>query len=326
MLTALGPGNPEMENRNEAGIGPFAAKVSVIFAVVPPFTVYCPVPNVSVIARATVTVAGSIKLRTGVPPVPVNCMATAPATAAVATFTVIFAEVCPLANVTGAAVTPAGNPAAVTVTAPVNPACRVNAIVNEAFPPGVTAAVGPVTVNPNCGAACTVSVNGTEALYPVPTTRFASSAYVPTGTVFATTTLAFTAVPNVTGPPSVHVTPAGAPVTVIVPAPLSPPIAAGNNEYTAVSPAFTTRTAGVAVMVTDGIAHRRIAVYKFSRPPVEVFPASVGIMSTDANKCPFNSAVVAVQLDSNNAAAPATNGVAIDVPFIDTYCPFRYVD
>ena len=284
MLTALGPGNPEIANRNDAGIGPFDASVTAIVDVAPPFTEYCAAPNVRVIARATVIVAGNDTLAAGVPPVPVNCSATAPAPAAVATFTAIFAETCPLANVTGVAVTPAGNPAGVIVTAPVKPACRVNAIASDAFPPGTTAAVGAVTVKPNCGAACTVSVSGTDARYPVPTTRFASSAYVPTGTVFATTTFAFTAVPSVTGPPSVHVTPAGAPVTVIVPVPLSPPIAAGNSEYTAVSPAFTTRTVGVAASVTEGVAHRRIALYKFKRPPVDVFPFNVGIASTDASK------------------------------------------
>ena len=58
-----------------------------------------------------------------------------------------------------------------------------------------------------------------------------------------------------------------------------------------------------------------IARPRFRRPPVIVMPDSAGIRSTLFTNKDLTAAVLAVQRESSSAAAPATCGVAIEVPF-----------
>ena len=61
-------------------------------------------------------------------------------------------------------------------------------------------------------------------------------------------------------------------------------------------------------------AQFRIAVFTFKRPPLAVNPVNVERWSTEFNSTFFRPAVSSAQCDSTSAAAPATCGVAIEVP------------
>jgi hypothetical protein len=58
----------------------------------------------------------------------------------------------------------------------------------------------------------------------------------------------------------------------------------------------------------------RIAFSIFSRPPLTVMPERLLSGSTFASRVFFSAAVLRVQTDNSNNAAPETCGVAMDVP------------
>ena len=146
-------------------------------------------------------------------------------------------------------------------------------------------------------------------------------------TVPAVATLTVDPVPNTISPITVAVPPVGKPVTCKVGVPVTPPKLPGVNVNVVVSPAFNTRELGLACNVTPGVAHCRTALNTFNRPPVAVFPVNTLRGSTVCNKTRFKPAVSKLpQADNTSAAAPATCGVAIDVPLIVAYCPFKNVD
>ena len=70
----------------------------------------------------------------------------------------------------------------------------------------------------------------------------------------------------------------------------------------------------------------RMALFTFNRPPVTVLPASELIWSTLPIRFAFRLAVLRLQLESTSAAAPATCGVAIEVPLKMEKPPLRTVE
>src|SRR5262245_29901811 len=70
----------------------------------------------------------------------------------------------------------------------------------------------------------------------------------------------------------------------------------------------------------------RMALSTFNRPPVTVLPANELIGSTLFMRFAFSWAVLNVRLDSTNAAAPETCGVAIEVPLKKAKPPLRTVE
>ena len=71
---------------------------------------------------------------------------------------------------------------------------------------------------------------------------------------------------------------------------------------------------GVGVGDGGGPLQARIALFTFNRPPVVVIPANEAIVSTLVSRLLLRPAVLSVQTESTNAAAPDTCGVAIEVP------------
>src|SRR5258707_15711049 len=64
----------------------------------------------------------------------------------------------------------------------------------------------------------------------------------------------------------------------------------------------------------------------FSRPPVATIPVSEGRASTLFKIDALNCAVFKAHVESTNIAAPATCGVAIDVPLMPPYAWQRMVE
>ena len=69
------------------------------------------------------------------------------------------------------------------------------------------------------------------------------------------------------------------------------------------------------VAIPDSLgAQERIALFTFRRPPLTVLDASEATASTLLSRVVFSAAVVRLQAERTSRAAPATCGVAIDVP------------
>ena len=66
-------------------------------------------------------------------------------------------------------------------------------------------------------------------------------------------------------------------------------------------------------------SHDRIALFTSSRPPLVVTDSRLGMCSTVLSSASFNAAVSSAQCESTSAAAPATCGVAMDVPLKKAY-------
>src|SRR5262245_24412291 len=70
----------------------------------------------------------------------------------------------------------------------------------------------------------------------------------------------------------------------------------------------------------------RMELFTFNRPPVTVLPASEAIGLTLFMRFAFRAAVFRLHLESTSAAAPATCGVAIEVPLKLAKPPLRTVE
>src|SRR5262245_20929603 len=86
-----------------------------------------------------------------------------------------------------------------------------------------------------------------------------------------------------------------------------------------VAPAENNAPSAGAVSDTLGgrLAQPRMARSTFKRPLVDRIPVNAGSTSTELRIAVFTCAVVSAQLERTSAAAPATCGVAIDVPLRD---------
>src|SRR5579864_8584918 len=78
---------------------------------------------------------------------------------------------------------------------------------------------------------------------------------------------------------------------------------------------------GLVSVTTGGVAQLRIALLAFNRPLVWTRPVTEGITSTVSRIAALSCAVFSEQPDRTSAAAPATCGVAIDVPLSEAYPP-----
>ena len=92
---------------------------------------------------------------------------------------------------------------------------------------------------------------------------------------------------------------------------------------TAPSPASTVDEMTPVPKIVIGLpvlaAQLRIALFTLRRPPVTVTPARLARGSTFASSVDFRAAVVRLQADNTNIAAPETCGVAMEVPLREAY-------
>src|ERR1700681_4153800 len=90
--------------------------------------------------------------------------------------------------------------------------------------------------------------------------------------------------------------------------------------------AYVAPATGLVSVTSGGVAQLRIARSAFNRPLVWTLPETEGITSTALRIADLSCVVFREQPERTSAAAPATCGVAIDVPLRDPYRPPGHVD